>query len=41
MATRNKKKIGLGAVIGHTFLVLITGGLWLIPLLIIFFRKNS
>lgn len=40
MATRSKKKIGLGMIIFHTLLVLVTGGLWLIPLLIIYLRNN-
>lgn len=40
MARNTKKKIGLGAVILHTLLVIVTGGLWLIPLVIIYLRNN-
>jgi hypothetical protein len=40
MGARTKKKIGLGAILLHTILTLLTGGLWLIVLLIIFLRNN-
>lgn len=41
MGKRNaKKKIGLGGILLHTLLTILTGGLWLIVLLIIFLRNN-
>lgn len=36
-----RKKTSMGAVLIHTILVLLTGGLWLIPLIIMFLRSNS
>lgn len=39
MSTRNKTS--LFAVVIHTFLVLITGGLWLIPLVVWFLLNHK
>jgi hypothetical protein len=36
-----KKKYGLGRLFLDVFLTVITGGAWLIVLLIIFLRRNS
>lgn len=36
-----KKKYGLGRLLLDVFLTVITGGAWLIVLLIIFLRRNS
>lgn len=39
--SRNKNKVSLWAVAFHTFLVLITGGFWLIPLFIWWLLNNK
>ena len=37
---KNTKKVSLIAVVIHTFMVLITGGFWLIPLIIWWLLNN-